>query len=120
MYSYEEAALEYDEILDAFKKSDIREYNEFIGIMIHWKEEILNSFRRPYGDRKLSNAFTENMNGKIRDYISISKGISNFTRFRKRVLLSQSYQVKYALTANLKYEAKGSGKKRGPYNKTSE
>ena len=119
-YSYEEAVLEYDEILDAFKLSNIREYDEFIGIMVHWKEEILNSFRRPYGDRKLSNAFTENMNGKIRDYISISKGISNFTRFRKRVLLSQSYQVKYALTANLKYEAKGSGKRRGAYNKATE
>ena len=31
-----------------------------------------------YDDRKLSNSFTENINGKLRTYLAVSRGISNF------------------------------------------
>lgn len=57
----------------------------------------LNSYLRPYDDRKLSNSFTENINGKLRTYLSISRGISNFSCFRKRVIYYLSKDVQYAL-----------------------
>ena len=114
--SYDEAAALYDDILQAFKSSGIRQYNEFTEILINWKEEILNSYLRPYDDRKLSNSFTENVNGKLRTYLSVSRGISNFSRFRKRVLYALSKDVQYALSSSLSSDSI-SGKKRGPYNK---
>lgn len=114
--SYDEAAALYDDILRAFKSSGIRQYNEFTEILINWREEILNSYLRPYDDRKLSNAFTENINGKLRTYLSVSRGISNFSRFRKRVLYALSKDVQYALSSSLSSDSI-SGKKRGPYNK---
>ena len=71
----------------------IIEYQEFIGILRNWRTEILNSFKRPYEDHKLSNAFCENINGKIRTYIEISRGIANFARFRKRVLFALNPKI---------------------------
>ena len=82
--SYDEAINVYDDMLKAFKTSGIRQFKEFTEILINWRDEILNSYLRPYDDRKLSNSFTENVNGKLRTYLSISRGISNFQRFRKR------------------------------------
>lgn len=114
--SYEEALYQYDEIANAFKCCDIRQYEEFTAILFTWREEILNSFRRPYNDKKLSNAYTENINGKIRTYISVSRGISNFPRFRKRVIYALDPHVMYGLTSNLS-SCKRSSKKRGPYQK---
>lgn len=114
--SYEEAVSLYDDVLQAFKSSGIRQFNEFTEILINWKEEILNSYLRPYDDRKLSNSFTENVNGKLRTYLSVSRGISNFNRFRKRVLYALSKDVQYALSSTLTSD-NITGKKRGPYNK---
>ena len=68
--SYDEATNLYDDILKAFKTSGIRQFNEFTEILINWRDEILNSYLRPYGDRKLSNSFTENVNGKLRTYLA--------------------------------------------------
>ena len=86
--SYEEALTKYDKIVKEFEEANIREYQEFVEILKRWKVEILNSFKRPYDDRKLSNALCENINGKLNTYLDISRGISNFTRFRKRVIKS--------------------------------
>lgn len=85
----------------------------------NWKEEILNSFLRPYNDHKLSNALTENINGKINTYLTVSRGISNFTRFRKRVLFSLNPNTYYSLTNCLKSDSYKS-KARGKYNKVKE
>lgn len=43
----------------------------------------LNSYLRPYDDRKLSISFTENVNRKLRTYLSISRGISNFSALER-------------------------------------
>lgn len=115
--TYEEAAARFDTIARKFKNSGIKQYDEFSGILTNWREEILNSFKRPYGDNKLSNSFTENVNGKIKTYLAVSRGINNFQRFRKRVIYALSPDVYYALTACLQSE-KNTKKKRGPYYKT--
>lgn len=44
----------------------------FLNYLKH-KDEILNSYLRPYDDRKLSNSFTENVNGKLRIYLAVSR-----------------------------------------------
>ena len=115
--TYDEACDRFPKIAKSFKNSGIRQYDEFTAILFNWQEEILNSFLRPYDERKLSNSFTENINGKIRTYLAVSRGINNFQRFRKRVIFALSPDVFYALTSSLQSE-KRSGKKRGPYNKT--
>lgn len=117
--TYEKACEIFPTILEKFRRSGIRQFDEFTGILCHWKTEILNSFHRPYDNRKLSNAFTENVNGKIRTYLAVSNGVTNFPRFRKRVLYALSPDIYYALTTTLQTE-KRNRKPRGPYNKLQE
>lgn len=101
IFSYEEAVDRFDIILKKFKVSQISQYDEFIDILENWRDEILNSFKRPFNGKKLSNSPAENINGSLRTYLTISKGISNYQRFRKRVLLALSKDVNYALRATL-------------------
>ena len=114
--TYEEALDNYDVLISDFEREDIEEYREFVSILKSWREEIINSFLRPYHDRKLSNSLCENINGKIRTYINISRGITNFSRFRKRVIYALNDDVFYSLTNVLKTD-KRKGRKRGEYKK---
>jgi transposase len=66
-----------------------------------------------------SNAFTENVNGKLRTYLSVSKRIGNFERFRKRMFYVLNPDIIYGLTANLS-NCKLYQKKSGPYCKTGD
>lgn len=117
--SYEEARENYDVLVKEFEDAGIAEYREFVSILHTWKKEILNSFLRPYEDHKLSNAFCENINGKINTYLDISRGINNFKRFRKRVLFALHPKIFYSITDVL-YSDKREGKRRGPYKKIKE
>ena len=114
--SFDEACEIYDQYIDAFKSSGIAQFDEFTKILITWKTEILNSFKRPVDNRRLSNAATEHINGKLRAYLTISRGVGNFDRFRKRVIFALDPKLYYALTSNLKSAAR-KGPKRGPYHK---
>lgn len=114
--SYLEACERFPSIAARFKNSGIKQYSEFSSILYTWENEILNSFKRPYNDRKLTNAYTENVNGKIKTYLSISNGINNFPRFRKRVIFALSNCIYYSLSKDL-HNNNRQGKKRGPYNK---
>ena len=116
---YEEAAAHYDKISDRFRRCGITQYEEFTNILFTWKEEILNSFLRPYNDRKLSNAYTENINSQLRTYLSVSRGISNFSRFRKRVIYALSPDIRYALTSTLS-DCRQNRRKRGSYHKVKD
>ena len=118
-YSYEEAAAHYDKISDRFRRCGITQYEEFTNILFTWKEEILNSFLRPYNNRKLSNAYTENINSQLRTYLSVSRGISNFSRFRKRVIYALSPDIRYALTSTLS-DCRQNRRKRGSYHKVKD
>lgn len=113
---YDEAVKFFPRLQQYFAESGISEYYEFSGILSHWKDEILNSFMRPYGDRRLSNAYTENINGKLRSYFTIARGVKNFDRFRKRAIYALNPQISYALTTRLKADTY-KGRERGPYQK---
>ena len=76
----------YDELnnlIYRFRESNIEEYKEFYKLLNHWKVEIVNSFIK-YNGIRISNSRVERFNGKLRNLIDISFGLSNFTRFRNR------------------------------------
>ena len=106
-------------LIYSLKTTGIRQLYEFTGILINWRDEILNSYLRPYDDRKLSNSFTENVNGKLRTSLAVSRAISNFNRFRKRVIYSLSRDVQYYLNNSLHSESVPK-RKRGTYKKIRE
>ncbi|WP_455802177.1 transposase [Amedibacillus sp. YH-ame6] len=92
----------FDSILNAFVQANLSEYYGFIITLKNWRTEILNSFKRPIDGRKLSNALSENINGQIRTYLSVSNGVSNFVRFRKRCIFSLNPKVFYSITDQLR------------------
>lgn len=114
--TYEDAVERYDDIVNHFKNSNVPQYTEFTNLLVTWRTEILNSFKRPYNEQKLSNAYAENINGKLRTYITVSKGITNYKRFRARALYALNENIYYTITKDL-VTNKRPGKKRGPYQK---
>ena len=99
--TYENAGPWLDTIIHKFQSSGITEYDEFTRMLIHWREEIINSFQRPHNDRKQSNALAENVNSQLRAYIAITRGTQNFTRFRKRVLYALNPKIFYAISGRI-------------------
>ena len=75
--SFEQAGAQLDYLIELFEHSDLDCYKEFISLLKHWKPEIINSFRRPYDDRRQSNALAENINQKLRLLIEVSNGYTN-------------------------------------------
>lgn len=85
--SYEKAKelIEYE--IKNFMSSSIEEMNDFGRLLIHWKNEVINSFMIVDGIR-LSNSYIERKNEEIRKLFYISHGFSNFKRTRNRILYS--------------------------------
>lgn len=123
---FNKRATEYDceewlnQLLIAFKKAQLYCYEEFVSLLEHWKPEILNSFKRPYNDRKQSNALAENINRKLNTLITISNGLSNIERFRARSIYCLNHNIGYSLTNHINRVNKRIGKPRGKYKKTDE
>lgn len=121
---FNKRATEYDcedwfnQIFDAFKKAHLYCYEDFLSLLENWKPEILNSFKRPYDDRKQSNALAENINQKLNTLIDISNGLSNFERFRARAIYCLNHNIGYSLTNHIHRFNKREGKPRGKYKKT--
>ena len=100
--TYEKAEEELTDLIYEFSKANIKEYDEFIQLMINWKTEIINSFiRSEVTGNRLSNAKSEAMNNGIGTNIRISRGLANFTRFRKRMLYCFNDKLFYSLTHKL-------------------
>lgn len=113
----EDAEDQMDLIIESFAEAEVHVYREFLNMIITWKKEIINSFHRPTG-RKQTNALTENMNQRIRTYLSVSKGNSNFERFRRRILYCLNDNIFFSCTKFLT-TLKQEGKKRRTYNKNA-
>ena len=84
--SFEEASMKLDYLIELFEHSKLDCYKEFISLLKHWKPEIINSFRRPYDDRRQSKALAENINQNLRLLIEVSNEYTNLERFRARAL----------------------------------
>ena len=100
--TYESAEKQLDDLIYEFAKANIREYDEFVQIMVNWKAEIINSFiKSEETGNRLSNAKAEAMNNDIGSNIRISRGLANFNRFRKRMLYCYNDKLFYSLTSKL-------------------
>ena len=81
----EEAKERIETIIDAFIKADIPEYEEFLTLLVNWKEEIINSFTIHKG-RRINNSIAESINSQIAVLLYNTKGIRNNERRRKSLL----------------------------------
>jgi hypothetical protein len=114
--SFENAPAQLDQLIEAFEAADLDCYKDFVSLLNNWMPEIINSFQRPFDNRKQSNALTEHINSRLRDLITVSNGFSNFERFRARAIYCLNRHVFYTLTSSLNSK-KREGKTRGSYNK---
>ena len=112
----EEATEQLEALIEEFASSEISVYREFVILLNDWKTEIVNSFHTP-GGRKQSNALAESINSRVKTYLAVSKGNTNFERFRRRILYCLNDSIFYSCTSFLK-SYKSEGKKRGTYKKS--
>ena len=117
--TYEDAPEQLDYLIKIFEESNLACYEEFVSLLKHWRPEIINSFKRPYQDKKQSNALSEYLNKMLNLLINVSNGYSNFERFRARAIYCLNDALFYHLTESL-YSNKRKFKPRGPYNKNQE
>lgn len=91
---------ELNKLINDFRSSHLKEFQEFGKLLNHWRNEIKNSFIRVnvrIKDKKgnfiivkkrLSNGPMEGCNSRIKCLIKNANGYRNFERFRKRVFFS--------------------------------
>ena len=75
------------EIINDFKVSKVKEFEECAGTLRNWEDEIANSFLKFRG-RRVSNGPIEGRNSLIKKVLRIANGYSNFRRFRNRIMYS--------------------------------
>lgn len=73
------------DLIIEFESSNIEELISVAATLRNWFDEIVNSFTI-YEGKRISNAFAERTNGKIKQILANSKGLSNFDRFKRRVM----------------------------------
>ena len=98
--SFDTCDEELNKLINDFRLSHLKEFQEFGKLLNHWKNEIKNSFIRVnvrIKDKKgnfiivkkrLSNGPMEGCNSRIKCLIKNANGYRNFERFRKRVFFS--------------------------------
>lgn len=100
--TYDNCTVWLDHLIDDFSSTYMLEFHSFSNTLVNWRSEIINSFLRPHNNRKLSNAFSENMNSQIRTYLAITNGAQNFTRLRKRILYALNDKVFFSIIDRLR------------------
>lgn len=104
--------LEIDQKLQDFIKaihsSSSPEFKKFGNTLSNWRIEIINSFTY-INNWRLSNAKIENINGRIKDLMSISYGFTNFERTRNRIIYTINKNQPFSTTK--KYKSKRNKRK---------
>ena len=83
--NFEEAKTKIESLIDDFVNADIKEYEEFLTLLVNWKQEIINSFIIHNGKR-INNSVAESINSQISLLLFNTKGIRNNERRRKRII----------------------------------
>ena len=98
--NYKTCDEELNKLINDFRASHLKEFQEFGKLLNHWKVEIKNSFikvdvrvKDKKGNyiivkKRLSNGPMEGCNSRIKCIIKNANGYRNFDRFRKRVFFS--------------------------------
>ncbi len=92
--NYETCDDEFESLIDKFTNSHLEEFREFGKLLIHWKENIKNSFIR-INNKRLSNGPIEGINSKVKTMMKEANGFINFSRFRNRVIYSINKDVPF-------------------------
>ena len=79
------AEIELEKLIEAFKNCSIKEYKAFSSLLINWEKEIVNSFIVIEGKR-INNSFIESRNRQIGSLIYNANGLSNFKRTSNRIM----------------------------------
>lgn len=90
--SDDEAAPVFDGLMRDPEAARIPELASFQSLMARWREWILNSFLF-IGGRRISNGPIEGMNSEFKKIMRVSNGVSNFRRFRARLMLIYNKEV---------------------------
>ncbi|MDY0277109.1 MAG: ISL3 family transposase [Acholeplasma sp.] len=80
------------DLINIFRVHEITEIREYGRTLNRWKDEIINSFTK-YDGKRYSNGRLESINRQIKTIIRNSFGITNFKRFRARVMYSINKNV---------------------------
>ena len=89
---YETCDDELEELIDEFLNSKHEEFRAFGKLLIHWKDEIKNSFIR-YQGKRLSNGPIEGANSRIKTILKSANGYINFNRLRNRIMYSLNKDI---------------------------
>ena len=81
----EDAPERLDKIIQELTLANIDELQEFTGLLIHWRQEIINSFTY-YKGKRINSSVAESMNATIKDLLFNTKGIRNNERRKKRIM----------------------------------
>ena len=92
----EKAAEKIDEAIDIFANCGIEEYSEFHGLLVNWRDEIINSFTVVDG-RRINNSFMESKNRLVAKLIYNANGFKNFKRTRNRILYCLNWNDTFRL-----------------------
>lgn len=90
-----QAAIEIENVIDAYQFSDYKIFQDFAKLLIQYKSPILNSFvltkkitTDGIHESRLSNGPIESMNRKVKDMIRICRGFQSFEHLRNRFLFA--------------------------------
>jgi len=113
--TYEDARVDLSEIIKEYASSSIEGYRQFSSTLIHWFDEIVNSFII-YKGKRISNGKIEGTNSRIKTILKNANGFRNFSRMRNRIMYSiNKSSLPTVLEKN--QTIKESGKARGKYKK---
>lgn len=101
----------FDKIVIKFQESKIDEYVQAWKLLLNWRNEILNSFKK-INNYRVSNGPMERANRDIKTLFRSSFGSRNFTRMRNRIMYSinQDCSIQYpgkSSTNKYKYKKRG-------------
>ena len=100
----EQAAIEIEELIELYSDCTLNMFNEFANLLTTYKQYIINSFvlgkriiKGEVKESRLSNGPMESFNRKIKDAKRNSRGYTNFSHFRNRII----YATRDIQTLNL-------------------
>lgn len=79
-----------------FSNCGIEEYSEFHGLLVNWRDEIINSFT-VVNERRINNSFMESKNRIVAKLIYNANGFRNFKRTRNRILYCLNWNDSFKL-----------------------
>lgn len=83
---YSKAKEELEKIIIQSRTCNTKSMQSFSNTLTRWKQEIINSFIKIDGSKRISNGLIENRNKTIKLIKRSSNGYTNWKRFRNRVL----------------------------------